>query len=66
MDGTESPPSSPRVGPDKAPVLVISGIWARPTYPAKVDRLGNAKFLRKQILVSEVRKAVCELLGDEA
>ncbi len=49
----------------QAPVLVISGI-SQPDLPAEVDRLGNAKFLRKPILVSEVRKAVCELLGDEA
>jgi DNA-binding response OmpR family regulator len=48
----------------QAPVLVISGI-SRPDLPAEVDRLGNAKFLRKPIRVSALRKAVSELLGDE-
>jgi CheY-like chemotaxis protein len=46
----------------RAPVLVISGI-SRPELAAEVDRLGNAQLLRKPIQVSEVRKAVRELLG---
>jgi CheY-like chemotaxis protein len=46
----------------QAPVLVISGI-SRPDLPAEVARLGNAKLLQKPILVSDVRKAVSELLG---
>jgi two-component system cell cycle response regulator CtrA len=47
----------------RSPVLVISGV-SRPELPAEVERLGNAKFLPKPILVSAVRQAVKELLGN--
>ena len=46
----------------QAPVLVISGL-SSPDLPAEVGRLGNAKFLRKPICMSALRKAVSELLG---
>jgi CheY-like chemotaxis protein len=47
----------------QAPVLFISGI-SRPDLEVEVDRLGNAKLLRKPICLSAVRKAVSELLGN--
>jgi two-component system cell cycle response regulator CtrA len=49
----------------QSPVLVISGV-SRPDLPAEVERLGNARFLRKPILVSAVRQAVKELLGNSS
>jgi CheY-like chemotaxis protein len=47
----------------QSPVLVISGI-SRPDLADEVDRLGNARLLRKPICVSALRKAVSELLGN--
>ncbi len=48
-----------------SPVLVISGL-SRPGLTAEVERLGNAKLLRKPIQVSTLRKAVSELLDNKA
>jgi hypothetical protein len=45
--------------------LVISGL-SRPDLAADVERLGNARLLRKPICVSDLRKAVRELLGNPA
>jgi DNA-binding NarL/FixJ family response regulator len=64
MDGIAAIKSA-RGSEVQAPVLVIGGI-SRPDLPAEVDRLGNAKFLRKPIRVSALRKAVSELMGDKA
>lgn len=47
----------------QSPVLVISGL-SRPDLAADVERLGNARLLRKPICVSALRKAVSELLGN--
>jgi len=55
---------SARASGIQAPVLVISGI-SRPGLPAEVDSLGNAKFLRKPIEVSALRRAVSELVGNK-
>ncbi len=49
----------------QSPVLVISGI-SRPDLAAEVDRLGNARLLRKPICLSALRQAVSELLGNPA
>jgi CheY-like chemotaxis protein len=49
----------------QSPVLVISGL-SRPDLPAEIEHLGNAKFLRKPILVSALREAVDELLGNSS
>ena len=46
----------------QAPVLVISGI-SRPELSAEVERLGNARLLRKPICLPALRQAVSELLG---
>lgn len=62
MDGIAAVKSA-RGSEFQSPVLVISGL-SRPDLPAEVARLGNARFLRKPILVSDVRKAVRELLGN--
>ena len=62
MDGIAAIKSA-RGSEVQSPVLVISGL-SRPDLPAEVARLGNARFLRKPILVADVRKAVSELLGN--
>jgi CheY-like chemotaxis protein len=62
MDGIAAIKSA-RGSEVQSPVLFISGL-SRPDLPAEIDRLGNVKFLRKPILVSDVRKAVRELLGN--
>jgi len=49
----------------QSPVLVISGL-SRPGLADEVERLGNARLLRKPICVSALRKAVSELLGKPA
>ncbi len=46
----------------QSPVLVLSGI-SRPGLAGEVAGLGNARLLRKPIVVSAVREAVSELLG---
>lgn len=45
-----------------APVLFISGL-PRPDLLASVERLGNARLLRKPISVSTLRRTVSEMLG---
>ncbi len=45
-----------------APVLFISGL-PRPDLSASVERLGNARLLRKPISVSTLRRTVNEMLG---
>ena len=62
MDGIAAIQSA-RGSEVQAPVLVISGI-SRPDLADEVDRLGNARLLRKPICVSDLRKAVSELLGN--
>ena len=52
---------SARASEIQAPVIVISGV-SRPSLAAEVERLGNARLLRKPILVSALRQAVRELL----
>ena len=49
----------------QVPVLVITGI-SRPDLAAEVERLGNARLLRKPICVSALRKAVSELLRNQS
>jgi CheY-like chemotaxis protein len=53
---------SARAAEVRAPVLFVSGV-SRPDLPALVERLGNAKLVRKPICVSTLRKAVSDLLG---
>jgi len=53
---------SARAAEIQAPVLFVSGL-SRPDLPAMVERLGNAKLLRKPIAVSTLRKTVSEMLG---
>jgi CheY-like chemotaxis protein len=43
------------------PVLFISGI-SRPDFGETIERLGNARLLRKPISVSTLREAVSEML----
>jgi CheY-like chemotaxis protein len=52
---------SARAAEVRAPVLVVGGV-SRPDLPAMVERLGNAKLVRKPICVSTLRKAVSDLL----
>jgi FOG: CheY-like receiver len=52
---------SARASEIQAPVLFVSGL-ARPDLPAAVERLGNARLLRKPIAVSTLRKTVSEML----
>jgi CheY-like chemotaxis protein len=49
----------------KTPVLVITG-FSRADTQARVDRLGNAKLLRKPFGISELRQAVSELMAGQA
>jgi putative two-component system response regulator len=53
---------SARAAEIHTPVLVITGL-TRPDLQTKVDRLGNAKLLRKPFGVSELRAAVAELMA---
>jgi CheY-like chemotaxis protein len=46
-------------------VLVISGL-TRPDLQAKIDRLGNAKLLRKPFGIPELRAAVADLMAAQA
>jgi two-component system chemotaxis response regulator CheY len=64
MDGIAAIQSA-RGSEVQAPVLVISGI-SRPDLADEVERLGNARLMRKPICVSALRKAVSELLGNSA
>jgi two-component system cell cycle response regulator CpdR len=52
---------SARASEIETPVLFVSGI-ARPDLEASVARLGNARFLRKPIVISDLRNAVSEML----
>jgi putative two-component system response regulator len=47
------------------PVLVITG-FSRADMQAKVDRLGNAKLLRKPFGILELREAVSDLMAGQA
>ena len=53
---------SARAAQIRAPVLFVSGL-SRPDLPAIIERLGNAKLVRKPITVSALRKTVGEMLG---
>jgi len=53
---------SARAAEIHTPVLVITGL-TRPDLQIKIDRLGNAKLLRKPFGVSELRAAVAELMA---
>ena len=64
MDGMAANQSA-RGSEVQAPVLVISGI-SRPGLADEVNRLGNARLLRKPIEVCALRQAVSELLGDSS
>ena len=64
MDGMAATQSA-RGSEVQAPVLVISGI-SRPGLADEVNRLGNARLLRKPIEVCALRQAVSELLGDSS
>ena len=52
---------SARASEIETPVLFVSGL-ARPDLEASVARLGNARILRKPIVVSALRNAVSEML----
>ncbi|MGA7741074.1 MAG: response regulator [Polyangia bacterium] len=56
---------SARAAEVKAPVLVITGLPGT-DLQAKVDRLGNAKLLRKPFGIPELRAAVAELMAGRA
>jgi CheY-like chemotaxis protein len=45
-----------------SPVLFVSGL-ARPDLPAVIERLGNARLLRKPIAAATLRRTVSEMLG---
>jgi CheY-like chemotaxis protein len=53
---------SARAAEIHTPVLVITGL-TRPDLQTKIDRLGNAKFLRKPFGVAELRAAVADLMA---
>ena len=53
---------SARAAEIQSPVLFVSGL-SRPDLPAAIERLGNARLLRKPIAVSILRKTVSEMLG---
>lgn len=53
---------SARAAEIEAPVLFISGL-SRPDLKSAVERLGNARLLRKPIAVSTLRATVQEMLG---
>jgi DNA-binding response OmpR family regulator len=56
---------SARAAEIHTPVLVITGL-TRPDLQAKVDRLGNAKLLRKPFGIRELRAAVADLVAGQA
>ena len=56
---------SARAAEIHTPVLVISGL-TRPDLQTKVDRLGNAKLLRKPFGIPELRAAVADLVAAQA
>ena len=56
---------SARAAEIRTPVLVITGL-TRPDLQAKVDRLGNAKLLRKPFGIPELRAAVADLVAGQA
>jgi DNA-binding response OmpR family regulator len=53
---------SARAADIEAPVLFISGL-SRPDLKSAVERLGNARLLRKPVAVSTLRATVQEMLG---
>ena len=53
---------SARAANIQAPVLLVSGL-ARPDLLSAIERLGNARLLRKPIAVSTLRQTVGEMLG---
>jgi two-component system OmpR family response regulator len=53
---------SARAAEIRTPVLVITGL-TRPDLQAQVDRLGNAKLLRKPFGILELRIAVADLMA---
>jgi CheY-like chemotaxis protein len=55
---------SARAAEIRTPVLVISGL-TRPDLQDKVDRLGNAKLLRKPFGIPELRTAVADLMAQQ-
>jgi len=55
---------SARAAEVKSPVLVITGL-AGTDLQAKVDRLGNAKLLRKPFGIPELRAAVADLMAGQ-
>jgi two-component system cell cycle response regulator CpdR len=54
--------SSARAAEIRTPVLLISGL-TRPELQAQVDRLGNAKLLRKPFGIPDLRAAVADLMA---
>ncbi len=56
---------SARAAEIRTPVLVITGL-TRPDLQAKIDRLGNAKLLRKPFGIPELRAAVADLVAAQA
>jgi two-component system cell cycle response regulator CpdR len=56
---------SARAAEIHTPVLVITGL-ARSDLQAKVDRLGNARLLRKPFGIPELRAAVADLMAGHA
>jgi CheY-like chemotaxis protein len=55
---------SARAAEIRTPVLVITGL-TRPDLQAQVDRLGNAKLLRKPFGIPELRTAVADLMTEQ-
>lgn len=53
---------SARAAEIQSPVLFVSGL-SRPDLPAAVERLGNARLLRKPVAAATLRKTVGEMLG---
>jgi CheY-like chemotaxis protein len=53
---------SARAAEIEAPVLFVSGL-SQADLPATVERLGNARLLRKPIAVATLRRNVSEMLG---
>ena len=56
---------SARAAEIKTPVLVVSGL-TRTDLQARVDRLGNAKLLRKPFGIPQLRAAAADLMAGQA